>query len=218
MGDGDLDLVQRIAAGDERALECLYARHAPSLFAYAYHLIGDRGAAEEALQDTFVAIWRGAASFAERSTVRTWLFGICRRQALLRVRRGAPATQPIEEVPEPPSEAPGPDAVVLARADASAVAAALATLSPIHREVLDLAFGAELSQAEIAEVLDIPVGTVKSRLFHARAALARALPVDRSPRSPERDRPAMSLAARGSLVASGRARSGPSRPPDQVSR
>jgi RNA polymerase sigma factor, sigma-70 family len=183
MGDSDLDLVQRIAAGDERALEELYARHAQSLLAYAQHLIGDRGAAEEALQDTFVAIWRGAASFEQRSTVRTWLFGICRRQALRRVRPAAAATQPIEEVPELPSEAPSPDAVVLARADASAVAAALATLPAIHREVLDLAFGAELSHAEVAEVLGIPVGTVKSRLFHARAALARALPVDVPSRS-----------------------------------
>jgi RNA polymerase sigma-70 factor (ECF subfamily) len=215
MGDGDLDLVQRIAAGDERALECLYARHAQSLFAYAYHLIGDRGAAEEALQDTFVAIWRGATSFEERSTVRTWLFGICRRQALQRVRRGAPAAQPIEEVPEPPSEDPGPDAVVLARADASAVAAALATLSPIHREVLDLTFGADLSHAEVAEVLGIPVGTVKSRLFHARAALARALPVDTSRDSPEGHEPAMSSAARGNVAASVPARSGTRRPPDQ---
>jgi RNA polymerase sigma-70 factor (ECF subfamily) len=222
MGDGDLDLIQRIAAGDERALEHLYARHAQSLLAYAYHLIGDRQAAEEALQDTFVAVWRGAAGFEERSAVRTWLFGICRRQALLRVRRGVTATQPIEEVPERPSEAPGPDAVVLARADASAVAAALATLPAIHREVLDLVFGAELSHTEVAEVLGIPVGTVKSRLFHARAALARALPVDTSHSSPERDLRAVprsspernlratSPAARGSIAASVRAGSGPS--------
>lgn len=88
MSVGDLDLVQRIAAGDERALESLYARHAQSLLAYAQRMIGDRGAAEEALQDTFVAIWRGAGSFGQRSTVRTWIFGICRRQALLRLCRG----------------------------------------------------------------------------------------------------------------------------------
>jgi RNA polymerase sigma factor (sigma-70 family) len=207
MGDGDrdpeldfdLDLLQRIAAGDERALGSLYARHAQSLLAYAQHLIGDRGAAEEALQDTFVALWRGAAAFEQRSTVRTWLFGICRRQALRRVRPTTPATQPIDE-------APSPDAVVLARADAAAVAAALVALPAIHREVLELTFGADLSHPEVAEVLGIPVGTVKSRLFHARAALARALPVDAS------------VAARGSIAASGPARSGPSGPPDQESK
>lgn len=77
-----------------------------------------------------------------------------------------------------PSDTPGPDAVVLARADAAAVGAALAALPAIQREVLDLVFGAALSLREVAEVLGIPVGTVKSRLFHARAALARALPVD----------------------------------------
>jgi RNA polymerase sigma-70 factor (ECF subfamily) len=178
MGAADLELVRRISAGDERAFEALYARHAQSLLAYAQRLLGERGAAEEALQDTFVALWRGADSFEERSTVRTWLFGICRRQALQRLRRRTAPAQPIESAPELPSDAPNPDAVVLARADAAAVAAALATLSAIHREVLDLVFGAELSHAEVAEVLGIPVGTVKSRLFHARAALARALPAD----------------------------------------
>lgn len=178
MGAGDLDLVRRIAAGDERALETLYAHHAQSLLAYAQRLIGDRGAAEEAVQDTFVAIWRAAGSFEHRSSVRTWMFGICRRQALQRLRGGGEPTQPIDLAHQMPSEAPSPDAVVLARADASAVSAALAALPATHREVLDLTFGAELSHAEVAEVLGIPVGTVKSRLFHARAALARALPVD----------------------------------------
>jgi DNA-directed RNA polymerase specialized sigma24 family protein len=64
---------------------------------------------------------------------------------------------------------------MLARADARAVAAAMAGLPSIHREVLDLAFGAGLTRDEIAVVLDVPVGTVKSRLFHARVVLARAL-------------------------------------------
>lgn len=178
MGVDDLDLLRRIATGDERALESLYARHAQSLLAYAQHLVGDRGAAEEALQDTFVAIWRGAGSFEQRSAVRTWMFGICRRQALRRLRRRAEPSQPIDDAGDVPSTDPGPDVVALARADASAVTTALAALPAIHREVLDLVFGAELSHAEVAEVLGIPVGTVKSRLFHARAALARALPVD----------------------------------------
>ncbi|WP_433223641.1 RNA polymerase sigma factor [Microtetraspora malaysiensis] len=84
---------------------------------------------------------------------------------------------PLDDALDLPSSEPGPLAVALARADAAAVAAALGTLAPLHREVLDLAFAAEMSHAEIAKVLGIPVGTVKSRLFNARAALARALPV-----------------------------------------
>jgi RNA polymerase sigma-70 factor (ECF subfamily) len=178
MEDTDLKLLRRTAAGDERAFERLYERHAHRLLAYAEGLLRDRGPAEEALQETFMAVWRGAGSFEGRSAVRTWLFGICRRQALKRMRGGRPAARPLEDAADVPATEPDPQVVALARADAAAVGAAFASLSAAHREVLDLTFAAELSQAEIAEVLEIPVGTVKSRLFHARAVLARALPVE----------------------------------------
>jgi len=178
MDESDPVLLRRTAEGDERAFERLYARHAQPLLAYAQRLLTERGPAEETLQDTFVAVWHGAGRFEGRSTVRTWLFGICRRQALKRLRGGPPPSAPIGPDFEVASAAPAPEAVVLARADAAAVGAALATLSAGHREVLDLAFAADLSHGEIAEVLGVPVGTVKSRLFHARAILARALPVD----------------------------------------
>lgn len=178
MDDSDLALLRRTATGDERAFERLYARHAQPLLAYAQRLLAERGPAEEALQDTFVAVWRSASAFESRSAVRTWLFGICRRQALKRLRAAAPRAAPIDAEFDLASTAPAPEAVVLARADAAAVGAALATLSADHREVLDLVFAAELSHGEIAEVLGVPVGTVKSRLFHARAILARALPLD----------------------------------------
>jgi RNA polymerase sigma factor (sigma-70 family) len=174
----DRELLERTAAGDERALEQLYARHAPALLAYAEGLVGDRGRAEDALQETFVGAWRGAASFRGRSTVRTWLFGICRRQALKRMRGRGQLLWPLDEALGVPALEPDPQAVTLARADAAAVGAALQALSPAHREVLDLTFSAQLSHADVATVLGVPVGTVKSRLFHARAALARALPVE----------------------------------------
>jgi RNA polymerase sigma factor (sigma-70 family) len=174
--DADRRLLQLVAAGDESALEGLYVRHGPALLAYAEGLLADRHRAEETVQDTLLAIWRGAGSFQGRSTVRTWLFGICRRQALRRLGvRGGPEHVPIDAAVGLAAEGPGPEAVTLARADARAVAAAMAELPSIHREVLDLAFGAGLTRDEIAVVLDVPVGTVKSRLFHARVVLARAL-------------------------------------------
>jgi len=176
--DEDRPLLDRVATGDQQAFAALYARHGRALLAYAEGLLADRGRAEEAVQDTLLALWRGAAGFEGRSTVRTWLFGICRRQALRRLPVSRPSPLPVEAAADLPDGGPGPEAVVLARADAGAVAAALAGLAPAHREVLDLAFGAGLSHAEIAEVLGVPVGTVKSRLFHARASLARALSAD----------------------------------------
>lgn len=172
----DRRLLRLVAAGDESALEGMYARHGPALLAYAEGLLADRHRAEEVVQDVLLAVWRGASSFEGRSTVQTWLFGICRRQALRRlVRRDTRAQVPIDAAVELAAADPGPEAVTLARADARTVAAAIATLTPAHREVLDLAFGAGLTREEIAAVLDVPVGTVKSRLFHARAVLARAV-------------------------------------------
>lgn len=174
----DRRLLRLVAAGDQSALEELYVRHGPALLAYAEGLLTDRYRAEEALQDTLLAVWRGAGSFQDRSTVRTWLFGICRRQSLRRLGRHGPVPIPIDTAAELATVATkeaGPEAVALARADARAVATAMAALTPIHREVLDLAFAAGLTHGEIAAVLGVPVGTVKSRLFHARAVLARAL-------------------------------------------
>ncbi|RKF26270.1 RNA polymerase sigma factor [Micromonospora globbae] len=174
--DADRRLLCLVAAGDESALEELYVRHGPALLAYAEGLLADRQLAEETVQDTLLAVWRGAGSFQDRSTVRTWLFGICRRQASRRggARRGT-VHVPIDAAVGVATDEPGPEAVTLARADARAVAAAMVELPSIHREVLDLAFGAGLTRDEIAAVLDVPVGTVKSRLFHARVVLARAL-------------------------------------------
>lgn len=180
MDDLDQPLLARVAAGEQRALEELYARHGQALLAYAEVLLGDRPRAEETLQDTFLAVWRGAAAFEGRSAVRTWMFGICRRQALVRMRGRVPTQVPVEAVGELPNPDPGPESVALARADVAAVAAALTTLSPAHREVLDLAFGAGLPHREIATVLGVPEGTVKSRLFQARTYLARALPAESS--------------------------------------
>ncbi|MEV0719320.1 sigma-70 family RNA polymerase sigma factor [Asanoa sp. NPDC050611] len=177
MDESDEALVRRVAGGDEQALALLYARHAAVLLRYAVQLTGDRGQAEETLQDTFVGVWQGAAArFTGGSAVRTWLFGICRNQAGKQVRSTPPPALPIDAAASVSSDLATPDEVALARADVSAVGAALARLPAGHREVLHLVFAAELTLAEIAAVLDIPVGTVKSRLFNARAALARALP------------------------------------------
>lgn len=191
--DADRRLLELVAAGDQTALERLYLRHGPALLAYAQGLLADRYRAEEALQDTLFAVWRGAGSFQARSTVRTWIFGICRRQAIRRMNGHGPVHVPIDTTGELAASEPGPETIALARADARAVAEAIAELTPIHREVLSLTFGAGLSNEEVATVLEIPVGTVKSRLFHARAVLAHVL----SDRSSNRRVVARRAAGRG---------------------
>jgi RNA polymerase sigma factor (sigma-70 family) len=96
--DDEVRLVARLAGGDRAAIDRLYARYGRGLFAYVSDLVGDAETAEEVVQDTFVAAWRGAARFERRSSVSSWLFGIARRQARDRMRSRRPDPAPEEEL------------------------------------------------------------------------------------------------------------------------
>lgn len=175
MGDPDEAVLRRVRRGDADALTALYRRHAEGLFHFLLRLAGDRMVAEEILQDTLLAVWRGASGFGGRSQVRTWLYGIARRQAHNRLRTARPAEAALDEVPEVGSTGPGPEELAVAGLERDRVLAAVGRLGLVHREVVVLMVVAGLSHAEIAAVVGVPVGTVKSRLHHARAALARSL-------------------------------------------
>jgi RNA polymerase sigma factor (sigma-70 family) len=168
-------LLVRVADGDTAALTALYRRYGGRLFAFLQRYAGDPMVAEEILQDTLLAVWRSAPRYAGRSGVRTWLFGIARRQAHNRLRVKEPQRLPLDGLADWADPAPGPADWAIANAQGAAIADAFDVLAPQHREVLALAFAARIPHAEIAEVLGVPVGTVKSRLHHARAALARSL-------------------------------------------
>ena len=169
--DEDAQTLKRIAAGDRQALTALYMRHRLPLFRFLLQLTPDHGLAEELLQDTLVAVWKSARTFEGRSSARTWLFGIARRQAHNTLRlRGLPLAD-VAELEMLAAADPQPEEAALAAAERAELACALRDLSPIFREVLVLIFLQELSYAETAQVLDVPVGTVKSRLHHAKIAL-----------------------------------------------
>jgi RNA polymerase sigma-70 factor (ECF subfamily) len=145
---------------------------------YLLQLTSDYGLAEELLQDTLLAIWSSATTFAGRSRPRTWLFGVARRQAhnTLR-RRGIPLARASEEeelalLQDP---GPGPEDAVLARAGQAEMVQALTRLSTAHREVLILAIVHGLPQHDLVEILGVPLGTVKSRLHAAKRALRTLL-------------------------------------------
>jgi RNA polymerase sigma factor (sigma-70 family) len=168
-------LLRRIGDGDGTALAALYQRHAGRLFGFLQRCVGDPMVAEEVLQDTLLAVWRSADRYAGRSSARTWLFGIARRQAHNRLRVRQPPFVALDSLADRADPAPGPEQHAIAAIQGAAAATAFAGLAATHREVLALAFAARISHQEIAEILEIPVGTVKSRLHHARAALATAL-------------------------------------------
>ncbi|MEU4156433.1 sigma-70 family RNA polymerase sigma factor [Actinoplanes sp. NPDC026670] len=178
---GDEALLRSVAAGDAVALSRLYERHARGLFGYLHRLAGDRMTAEEILQDTMLAVWRSAGAFEGRAKATTWLFGVARRQAHNRLR-GRSAPEPaVPDLAERPDQGAGPEELAIAAAGGTPVAAAIDRLPEHHRDVIALVFVAGLPLADVAEVLAIPVGTVKSRLHHARAAVAAALTAQEVP-------------------------------------
>lgn len=167
-------VISRVASGDRRALEEIYARHGRELFRYLSTLTPDRHVAEEILQDTLVAVWRSANSYERRSGLRTWIFGIARRQAHNTLRK---KMLPIAEtsLEEPAAGDMEPEKILLARLRERELTDHIKDLSTWHREVLALIFFHELSYKETAQVLGVPIGTVKSRLSNAKRALRKKL-------------------------------------------
>src|SRR5262245_3792660 len=171
----DTELLGRVAAGDDGALAELYQRHGQVVLSQILLVVDERALAEEILQDTMLAVWRQAGTFRGESRVRSWMIAIARRQARDRLRRHQLCVVEDSGLVDQPSLEAGPELVAVERADIAAVARAIQTLGPVHREVLGLVFAADLTMPEVADILEVPVGTVKSRLFAARAALCRAL-------------------------------------------
>ena len=169
----DGDLIERVGGGDRDAFEELYRRYTRPVLALALRRLGDRGRAEDALQDAFAAIWRSAASYDRtRGQGGAWLYTVA-RNAIVDGARKRP--EPPMDAPDEPSPEGGPDE----RAEASWLAwrvhSAIELLPDHERPVIELAYWGGLSQSEIAEFLDVPLGTVKTRTRSALARLADLL-------------------------------------------
>lgn len=169
--DHDHTLLARVAAGDRSAMNELYERHAASLLAYLRVFTSDQDQIEELIQDTMVAAWKGADRFVGGSSVRSWLFAIARRRAADTLRRRTWRTIGDEELASFPDPAPDPESWAIAQSRQDQLLATIERLSPIHQEILMLIFVHQLSYQEVAEILDVPPGTVKSRLSNAKKAL-----------------------------------------------
>ena len=171
----DAELLGRIGQGDEDAMAAFYREHGRVVLAQVLLVAGERVLAEEIVQDTMLAVWHGAGSFRGESSVRSWVIAIARRQARDRLRGRRLRVVDDSFLADQPGSGPGPEVMALDRAELAEVMDAIRELAPAHREVLGLVFGCGLSLPEVAGVLEIPVGTVKSRLAAARTALSRIL-------------------------------------------
>ena len=169
----DGELLQRIARRDREAFDMLYDRYVRPVYGLALRRLGDRPQAEDAVQETFAAVWRSARSYkSDRGPGGPWLYAVARNAIVDRARARSEASS---ELPETVSTEPGP----AERAESAYVAwrvhRALEDLPRHERDVLELAYWGGLSQSEVAAFLGIPLGTVKTRTRSALSRLADAL-------------------------------------------
>ena len=159
----------------EDAARALYRTYSGELFGFALSRLGDRGLAEEVVQDVFMRVWRHAAEYdAARGSVRTWLYGIA-RNAIIDLERHRSRRPPLA-IREPEGEGAAAADEPIERALLRwQVQAALERLTPEHREVVRLAHLGGLSVQEIADLTGLPSGTVKSRTYYALQNLRLAL-------------------------------------------
>jgi RNA polymerase sigma-70 factor, ECF subfamily len=157
----DGELIQRVAVGDANAFETLYHRYVRSVFGLALRRLGDRMRAEDAVQETFAAVWRSARTYRpDRGAGAPWLYAVARNAIVDRARS---RQEPPGEAPEVASTDLGPEEQAEAAYVSWRVHRALSGLPPTEREVVELAYYGGLSQSEVADFLGIPLGTVKTR-------------------------------------------------------
>ncbi len=182
MAGTDGDLIRRIYAGDQLALQTLYARHHVKIFRFAMRMVPSEAMAEDVVSEVFLHVWRNAASFEGRSEASTFLLAIARNKAYSHLRKRRHDELDDEQAAAIEDPGGAPEAALQKKNKGEALRACLDRLSREQREVMDLAYYHDKSIEDVAEIVGIPAGTVKTRMFHARkrlAELATAAGLDR---------------------------------------
>lgn len=170
-GAGDAALLQKVAGGDRAAFAELYRRLQRPLFGYLMKLVREREMVEDVLNETMLEVWRQAARFEGRASVNTWVFSIAHHRAVSRLRRKRETALDEEAAAAIEDEAPTPDEHAVTADVNRLIGELMEQLSFEHREILHLAYYQEFSVQEIADALDLPANTVKTRMFYARQRL-----------------------------------------------
>jgi RNA polymerase sigma-70 factor (ECF subfamily) len=171
----DEDLLPLVSGADADAFEVFYERHADAAFALAHRICGSAAAADDVCQEAFVDAWRSAGRYDARlGSARSWLLTIVHHRAIDQIRRTTRVrdrTVNDEEAAERVVSADDTERAALATAERAEAQGLLATLPEEQRHVVSLAFYSGYSHSEIAEMLDTPLGTIKSRMRRALGAL-----------------------------------------------
>jgi len=170
----DEDLLERVARERDRdAFEVLYNRYARAIYSLVVRILRDRHTGEDVAQEAFAAVWRAAAGYHRgRGSAAGWMFAIARNAAIDAGRARVPLV--VGELPDRPDPNPLPDDQAIREMEAFRVHIAVDSLPEREREVIELAYFSGLAQSEIAQQLELPLGTVKTR---TRSALQRMAPM-----------------------------------------
>jgi RNA polymerase sigma-70 factor (ECF subfamily) len=175
----DEELMHLVARGSTAAFEVVYDRHGAAAFSLAYRMVGNRTVAEDITQEAFLSVWRSRARFeSHRGSLRSWVLGIVHHRGIDALRRHVvhERRRAASEAAEERREAAEPTELeALRREEAATVRAALDTLPREQGRVLELAYFAGFTHTQIAEMLDMPVGTVKGRMRLGLEKLRREL-------------------------------------------
>jgi len=172
--DDELQLLERVRARDLRAFESLYRRYHPRLSRFLTNLMRRPHLVEEVLNDTMFVVWNRPESYNGASRLSTWIFAIGYRKALKALRRYDDPLEDLQAESRASGE-PGPELQLGRRQSQEALLGAMGELSPDHRAVVDLTYFHEMGYREIAEIMECPVDTVKTRMFYARRHLKRVM-------------------------------------------
>ncbi|MEM7743304.1 MAG: sigma-70 family RNA polymerase sigma factor [Pseudomonadota bacterium] len=170
----DARLVARVAQGDMIAMKTLYQRHSEAVLRFVRSRLRDQFEASDVVHNTMLDVWRGAGRFEGRSSVRSWILSIARYKTVDHVRKQSRVElgEADEEIPD---DSPNPEAVLAVAQDAARVRACVEELPAHQRSAVHLAFFEEMTYGEIAAVSDVPEGTIKTRIYHAKKLLMRCL-------------------------------------------
>jgi RNA polymerase sigma-70 factor (ECF subfamily) len=171
----DRELVERVAKGDRAAVRLLFMRHHARIYRFVVRQTGSDTMADDIANEVFLELWRQAPAFEGRSEVSTWLLGIARFKALSALRKRKEEWIDDDDAAAVPDTADTPEVAVMKDDKATALRRMVSALPEEHRTVIDLAYYHAKSVTEIAEILSIPVATVKTRMFYARKKLGEAL-------------------------------------------
>lgn len=170
----ELKLTAQISSGDQSAMKQVYEAYSGPLQNFVKSWLADPHEAADIVHETMLEVWRRADRFQGRSSFKSWIFSIARYKAIDKNRKGSRMTYTDIE-PEIEDDGISPSEALAASQQSEQILESIKTLSEAHQRVIHLAFYADMSYKEIAEIEDCPVGTVKTRILHAKKLLMRSL-------------------------------------------